>query len=101
MIDHRLGDLEADLHGGVEGAHRVLEDHPDLFSADVAHLFFWKLEQVNVIKENAALFNLCGGGKELEQSLRRDRFPTPRFAYDGERFSLLEREGDVAYDAHF
>ncbi len=44
MDAQRLAELAADGQHRVEGGHRILKDHGDLFAADVLHLLLAQFE---------------------------------------------------------
>ena len=71
MDEERLHDLEADRQHRVERCHRLLEDHRDVASPDLAHLVFAEIEQVLPPEQDAA----------RDHSSRRPR----KEPHDGER----------------
>jgi len=46
VSQHALGDLIADAHDGVEGGHRLLENHSDARAAELAHRFVGKRGEI-------------------------------------------------------
>ena len=53
-------DLLADGEDGIEGGHRLLEDHGDVAAADRLHLFFGELEEVAALEEDLATEDFAG-----------------------------------------
>ena len=85
-VDH-LGDLIADAVYGVQRGHRILEDHRDLFAADVAKLIVIKsVELAAPIVDGSgdpSVWRLCQTG----QRLRGNAFAATGFADDGQYFA--------------
>jgi hypothetical protein len=52
MKDKRFADLSTDCHHWVQGCHRLLEDHRNMISADVAQRGPLKTEQIDAIETN-------------------------------------------------
>ena len=50
MEPDRLGDLAPDRPGRVQRGHRVLEDHPDVVAADLAHLGLGQGDEVAAVE---------------------------------------------------
>ena len=72
-----LGDLVADGVDRVQAGQRFLEDHRDLVAADLAHLVFGELHQVDdrpvgLAKQDLATFDPATGA-ELDQTHDRQR----------------------------
>src|SRR5262249_30972516 len=49
-----LSDLRADTHGRVQARHRILKDHPDLGTTNVAQAIFTDMCEIDAIVDNAA-----------------------------------------------
>ncbi len=62
MQPHRLPDLTADGHRGVEAGHRILEDHPDLTPPDLPHLGLGQRHQVAALETNRAMVAIRAPG---------------------------------------
>ena len=54
MQTNDLGNLVADAHGRIQGRHGVLENHRNLFAADLAHIGFVQLHQVAALQYHLA-----------------------------------------------
>ena len=92
--DH-LDDLVADAVDGVQCAHRILEDHGDLLTADVAQLVV--LEPVDL---SAAVVDRAGdpgvrGLGQTGQRLRGDTLAAAAFADDREHLARGQFKGDA------
>src|SRR5262249_53032736 len=97
----RLGDLLADGEHGIQRGHRLLEDHRDLFAADLAHLRRREIEQVAPVVEDLALHDAAWRlGDQPHHAERRDRLARAGFADDAERLALVDEEVDPADGAH-
>ena len=96
-------DLPPDGQHGVEGRHRLLEDHRDLAPAHTAHGFFVEREQVTALEEDAAADDAAGRrGDEPHDRQRADGFAAAGLAHerDGLAFGDVPRHAvDGADDA--
>ena len=75
MREHCLRDLEAGLQHRVEGALRILKDHRDVPSANVANLLIADLHQVLVAEQDLATHDLAWIRHQAEERQRRHRLP--------------------------
>src|SRR5439155_12787671 len=93
--------LLADGKHGVEGGHRVLEDHGDLIAPDVAHLVVAILEQVFAPVKHLARLRLAGRpGYQAHDGEGRDALARTRLAHDAQRLALVEVEGNAVHRTH-
>src|SRR5262249_25477386 len=97
----RLGDLLADREDGVQRGHRLLEDHRDLFAADLPHLRGGQAEEVLAVVDDLALHDAAGRLRdEPHDAERGDRLAGARLADDAERLALVDVEADAVDGAH-
>ena len=99
-----LGDLAVSLDGldhllldgqhRVEAGHRVLEDHGDLATAQVAHLGLAVGQQVLPVEADAAALDAPGRlGQQAHEGQAGDALAAAGFADDAERLAFVELEG--------
>src|SRR5437867_8816165 len=90
-----LGNLLADREYRVQRGHRLLEDHRDLFAADLAHLGRGQLEEALAPVVDRALDDAAGGLRDQAHDReRRDALAGAGFADDAERLALVDVEID-------
>src|SRR5580765_7532277 len=94
MVIGRLGDLAIDAEEGVQGGHRVLQDHRDLGPAHVAHLALAHLREVLPGKVDAPADDLGPRRQEADDREARRGLAAAGFADDAERLAFLQREAD-------
>src|SRR5688500_15136777 len=93
---NRFAQLAGDGEDRIEGGHRVLEDHRDLFAADLAHVVVGHLQDVATLEQDLA-------GRDLARRARNqahDRepghaFTAPGLADDAEGLARHDIERDV------
>src|SRR5882724_11891640 len=101
MEDDGLGDLVADGEDGIEGGHRLLEDHGDVFATNFPHVALFDGEEVAVGEEDFAVEDSAGGLRdEAEDGEGGDGFPAAGFADEGDGLAGEDGEGDVADGAN-
>src|SRR5262249_49991828 len=92
----RLGDLLADREDRVQRGHRLLEDHRDLFAADLAHLRGREVQEVAPVVYDLALHDPSGRLRdEPHDTERGDRLARARLAHDAERLALVDEQIDA------
>ncbi len=106
MQAYRFGDLLADREYRIERGHRFLENHGDFRAADTAHGALIGAGQV----DNATIAPLeihAGAGDpaaavvdQAHDRLRRHRFSRAGFTDDGQRFTRIDMERQIAYRFH-
>ena len=100
VAEEDLGDLPADAHGGVQRAHRVLEDHRDGVAADGGEGLVGGAGEVLAAEADLARGDLAGRARgEAEDGLGGDALAAAALADDGEDLAGGERERDVAHGA--
>ena len=60
-----LGDLAPDRPRGVQRCHRVLEDHPDVVAADLAHVRLAQGDQVAAVQPDGPARDMADIGQQL------------------------------------
>jgi len=95
VLEEPFRDLSAHLHGGIQGGHGVLEDHPDLRATDRLHLPLGECQEVAPLEMNAAR-HLCWRGRyEPQQGLSGDALAATRFAHYREALPWPDGQGDA------
>ena len=97
---HRLGNLAAHGHGGVQSGHGVLKDHGKGAAAKPGHGPFAFFGQVLIPEENMPAGNAAPGGQEPLDALAEDAFPAAGLAHDGQGLPLGKREAHVPHRLH-
>ena len=95
-----VADLLADPLHGVQGGHRVLEDHADPLAADRPHLALRQPEDVGAVEEDLPAGDASVGGQQPHQGEHRDGLARAGLADDPERLARLERERQVTDGVH-
>jgi hypothetical protein len=96
----RLGDLVTDLVDGVEGGHRVLEDHADPRPAHSAQLPVVCLQQLPIAELHRTSDLGVGRAREAEDRLRGNALARAGLADDRQYLSGRELEGDPVDRLH-
>src|SRR6188474_1683448 len=94
---NRFDDLGADPVDGVEGRHRVLEDHSDALAANALKVALGGADQFRLAEFDRALDPRVGRACEPDQRLRRDALARARLADDRQYFAGGEVEGDAVH----
>jgi hypothetical protein len=90
----RLDDLEPDRVDGVEGGHRLLEDHGDLAAADLAELLGLESQDLAAVEAHTSL-HAGVLRQEAEHRHRAHALARPGLADDGEGLSALQRVAEL------
>ena len=96
----RLDDLCSNRVDGVQGRHRILEDHRHLVAADVLQLVLVHLQHVPALVEDLALEAGVLVLGQAEQRHRRDALAGARLADDAEHLAARELEVDAVDTLH-
>src|SRR5262249_13858670 len=97
----RFSDLVTDRIHGVEGRHRLLEDHRDVVAAHVPQLVLVGLSQVTAVEQDPAA--RLDPARSVDQPHDRERghgLATPGLTDEAERPALLDHEVDAVHGAH-
>src|SRR5271165_3310278 len=92
MKPERLRDLLADGKDRIQRGHRVLEDHRDRLTADLAHLRLALLEEILTAKDHLTAVDMAW--RDRHESHNRERvyrLAGAGFADDAERRAALDR----------
>ncbi|CRH94201.1 Uncharacterised protein [Chlamydia trachomatis] len=92
MNTHRVGELVADDHTGVEGGRRVLEDDRD-DPTDAPARLRGPLRHLLALEEDLA----GGRGDETAHDVRGRRLAAAGLADDPERLAFLDAHGHAAH----
>src|SRR5690554_1850076 len=93
----RFDDLIANPKNGIERAHRLLEDHAQLATADGTHLPLAQLEEITPFVESASGLDLRRRAvKEAHHGKRADALARAALTHDPEHLSPPNLEGDAA-----
>src|SRR5438876_4639217 len=96
-----LRDLLADGEDRIQRGHGLLEDHRDLFAADLPHLRGGQAEEVLAVVDDLALHDAPGRLRdEPHDAQGGDRLARTRLADDAERLALVDVEADAVDGAH-
>ena len=97
----RLRDLIAHPHGGVQGGHRVLEDHAHLGAAHVLAVDHRAFEEIVPVEARRAAGDAARRhGDEAHHALHRDGLAAAGFADDGERLAGMHVERHPPHRLH-
>ena len=92
----RLGDLAADGEHGIEGGHRLLEDHGDAVAADVADLVLVDLEEVFALEPDFAVDDAAGRRRdEAQEGEGGDALAAAALADEADGLALVEVVADA------
>ena len=96
MLFERFGDLPADRQDRVQRGHRLLEDHADIRTADLADFLVRKLQQIPPGKQD---FALCDAPGRIRNQAQDRQSPgglaRPAFADNRDRLAALDGVGDA------
>src|SRR5712664_146374 len=90
MQPERFGDLFTDGVDGIKRSHRILKDHRDVVAANGAHLFVRQLQQIFVIENYLAGYNLSRRRNQTHDGKRGDRFATARLADQTQQLAAVK-----------
>ena len=98
MHHQRFAHLLIDGVQGVEGRHRLLEDHAHLAAAHVEQTRLVRADHLFALHQNAAVGMAGEGvGQQLQHGKRGDGLPRAGFAHQGDGFSGRDVEGNARY----
>ena len=81
----RLGNLQADRERGIEGAHRLLENHGDAVAADRPDFLILQLEEVAAVEHHFAGGDAAGRiGNQAQDRHGSHALARARLAHDGQ-----------------
>ncbi len=99
MQDQRFGNLVANTPDGVQRTHRILDDHGNVATGELAHFAFWHGTEVAFAKPDA------GSAGELQRQIEQPKdsacghaFATARFTDQAEYAAVMRVERDVRDD---
>ena len=95
-----LLDLPADVVDRVQRGHRVLEDHRDLFAANLAHRVTGEAHQVAALVDDLALVDDVRVGDQPHHRHHRHALAGAGLADDPDHLALADRERDPVDGAH-
>src|SRR6476659_709252 len=96
MDSHYLRHLITDGEHRVKRRHRLLKDHRDTITANVAHCIIVEGHEIFALELDAtALLNASGRLNQSENGKRGDRLAAARFADDADSLTLADIEGDA------
>src|SRR5260370_19729981 len=94
MVIGRLRDLGVDAEERVQGGDRIMKDHRDLPTADMAHLTRALLRQLLPGKLDAAPDDARRGWQQTDDRQAGRGFPTSRFADEADRLPFAQGKAD-------
>ena len=101
MQTKALAYLLADLIDRVQGGHRILEDHRDIVTANVLHLFLGHLEDRTTAIANVAALNLSRRHRDKAHDGHGGHGLTGAgLADDTQGLAAIERVGDTVDSAN-
>ena len=93
-----LGHLLADGEHRVQRGHRLLEDHRDAVTANLADLVFVELEEVLALEEHLTGNDAAGRDRDqLEEGEGADALAAAALAHECEGFAFLDVVGDAVH----
>ena len=98
--DHRFGQLSADAHDGVEGGQGVLEYHREPVTAQGVEFLFGDFQQVAAVIDNFAAFDHGVAREDAHDRACGNGFAGATLAGNGQRFTRVQIEGNIAHRAH-
>ncbi|MCY1451389.1 hypothetical protein D9M71_682550 [compost metagenome] len=99
QLEHFL-DLVTDGVAGVEGGHRVLEDHGDVLADDAPPLAALELEHVAAVELHACRADLAGRVDQPHQRHHGHRLAGTGLADDGQHFALVHLQVEAIHHRH-
>ncbi len=100
VCPHRLVQVPADREHGVEGRHRVLEDHGDAGTPGAAQPFLVRGGQVLAVEADGPRGDVTARGQHPHERQGGGGLPRAGLADDAEGFARGEREADAAHGPH-
>ena len=95
--DHRLGQLFADAHDGVQGGKRVLEDHGQLVPAQGVEILLGDLQKIPAVVDDFAVLHHGVARQNAHDRAGGDGLAGAGFAGDGQGLALVQVKGDVTH----
>src|SRR5690606_19534793 len=89
-------DLEADCKYRIQGSHRLLEDHGDIFAPDVVHLFLVISDDVGTFEKDLSSAHLSDAlWQQMHDGKRHDAFAAAGLSDDADDLFAVNLEGDA------
>ena len=98
---NRFHNLETNGVTRVETGHRVLEDHRDFGTDQVAALFFRNTLQILTVKFQLFCHHATGIINQPHNRQRTNRFARTRLANNANHFALFHAVADAVYGAEW
>src|SRR5258706_15796701 len=93
-----LDDLLLDTQHWIQARNRILKDHRDLPTANLAQLILAQLQQILVEEHDRALFDLGRWHRQQAQDRERcDTLARAALAHDAQRFAFIQRKADTLH----
>ena len=97
----RFLDLQADREDRIQRGHRLLKDHRDVATANLAHLLVVEVEQGSAVEHDPAFRDFPGKPwQQPHDRERRYRLAGPGLADDGDHLAAVDGEADALDGAH-
>jgi hypothetical protein len=87
----------ADSVQGIEAGERVLEYHPDFFSAHAAHLIIGQLINALTLKNDSAFTDATGRLEQTDDGLTCQGFARTGFSHDPKNLSRQDIKGYIVH----
>ena len=98
LMAYRLADLVADRERRVEAGHRLLKDHGDIVTANIAAFAFRQLQQIALPEPDIPLGQPAGRhGHQPQNGKAGHRLARAGFAHQAEDFVLADIERDIVH----
>ena len=94
MSQYRFRNLIAHTHHRIESGHRLLKDHADFCTANMAHLRLGHSEQITAAELNVAV-NERLWREQAQDGQGADRLSGARLAYEPQHLARRNLEADV------
>ena len=95
MLLDRLDDLVADRVGRVERSHRLLEDHREPRTAQVAEQMWIEVQQIAPLEQDPPADLRILRRQQAHDGQRRDALAAARLAHQTESPALAQRQVDA------
>ena len=100
LVEHQgLRQLVGDGVDGVEGGHRLLENHRDLVAPDFPQHAFLRAQQFPASEADAPAGMEAGRADQAHHGERRHRFAAGRLPHQGQAFPLRDGKRDPVHRA--
>ncbi len=97
MLEQGFAQLIAQRIGWIERGHRVLENHGHALAAQICHLAFRQLLQIDAVETDVSGAALRLAWQQAHQRQRCHRFPASRFADQAQHLAAPNLEIDAAH----